>query len=101
MVDKKEDPNAFTILCTISVYQFSKVLWDLEININLMPLEIFEQLGLETPSPTTMMLLMADRSIKMSVGIFYDALVIVDKFIFLANFVILDCELDIEIPIIL
>lgn len=34
-------------------------------------------------------------------GILYDVLVRVDKFIFLVNFVILECELDFEIPIIL
>jgi len=44
---------------------------------------------------------MADRSIKHLVGILYDLLVKVDWFIFLVDFVILDCEIDAEIPIIL
>ncbi|XP_049352591.1 uncharacterized protein LOC125817043 [Solanum verrucosum] len=48
-----------------------------------------------------MRLLMADRSIKHPVGILYYILVKVDQFIFLADFVILDCEIDAEILIIL
>ena len=44
---------------------------------------------------------MADRSIKRLVGILYDVLVKVSTFIFLADFVILDCEVDFEVPIIL
>ncbi|XP_049354290.1 uncharacterized protein LOC125818786 [Solanum verrucosum] len=58
------------------------------------------QLGLGEPKSTTMRLLMADRSIKHPIGILYDILVKVDRFIFPANFVILDCEIDVEIPII-
>ncbi|KAK4734103.1 hypothetical protein R3W88_008364 [Solanum pinnatisectum] len=48
-----------------------------------------------------MRLLMADRSIKHPVGILYDILVKVDRFIFPADFVILDCEIDADILIIL
>jgi len=44
---------------------------------------------------------MDDRSIKRPIGILYDILVKVDKFILLADFVILDCEIDAEVPIIL
>ncbi|XP_015167845.1 uncharacterized protein [Solanum tuberosum] len=87
LVQKKEDPCAFTIPCTIG--------------INLMPLAIYEKLGLGVPKPTTMMLMMADRSVKRSVGILCDVLVKVDTFIFPADFVILDCKVDFEVPIIL
>jgi len=44
---------------------------------------------------------MDDRSIKRPIGILYDILVKVDKFIFSADFVILDCEIDVEVPIVL
>lgn len=50
--------------------------------------------------PTNMCLLM-DHTIKWPVGIIYDALVKVDKFIFSSKFVILDCEVYFEVPIIL
>ncbi|XP_060195147.1 uncharacterized protein LOC132624376 [Lycium barbarum] len=101
LVQKNEDPGDFTSLCTIRIYKFAKALCDLGESINLMPLAIFNKLGLGTPRPTTMRLLMADRTMKKPVGILYDVFVRVDRFIFLADFVILDCEVDFEVPIIL
>ena len=47
-----------------------------------------------------MRLLMADRTVKRPIGILHDMLVKVESFIFLADFVILDCEVDFEVPII-
>ncbi|XP_070025615.1 uncharacterized protein [Nicotiana sylvestris] len=44
---------------------------------------------------------MADRTMKRPLGIIDDFLVWVDKFILPADFVILDCEVDYEVPIIL
>ena len=44
---------------------------------------------------------MADRTVKRSIGILHVVLVKVESFIFLADFVILDCEVDFEVPIIL
>ncbi|KAK4721407.1 hypothetical protein R3W88_011640 [Solanum pinnatisectum] len=100
-ITKKEDPGAFIILCTIGMLQFAKALCDLGASINLMPYAIYKQLGLGEPKTTTMRLLIADRSIKHPMGILYDILVKVDRFIFPADFVILDYEIDAEIPIIL
>ena len=48
-----------------------------------------------------MRLLMADRTVKKPIGILHDVLVKVESFIFPADFVILDCEVDFEVPIIL
>ncbi|XP_070010628.1 uncharacterized protein [Nicotiana sylvestris] len=44
---------------------------------------------------------MADQSMKRPLGIIDDVLVRVNKFILPADFVILDCEVDFEVPIIL
>ncbi|XP_070049176.1 uncharacterized protein [Nicotiana tomentosiformis] len=44
---------------------------------------------------------MVDRTMKRPLGVIEDVLVRVDKFIIPANFVILDCEVDYEAPIIL
>ncbi|XP_049392726.1 uncharacterized protein LOC125857097 [Solanum stenotomum] len=49
LVQKKEDPGAFTILCTIGSISFAKALCDLGANINLMPLAIYKKLGLGVP----------------------------------------------------
>ncbi|KAK4713357.1 hypothetical protein R3W88_019264 [Solanum pinnatisectum] len=101
LIKKREDPGTFTILYTIGMLQFAKALCDLGASINLMPYAIYKQLGLGEPKATTMRLFMADCSIKHPVGILYDILVKVDWFIFLANFVILEREIDAEIPNIL
>ena len=48
-----------------------------------------------------MRLLMADRTVKRPIGILHDVLVKVESFIFLVDFVILDCEVDFQVTIIL
>ncbi|KAK4737370.1 hypothetical protein R3W88_001067 [Solanum pinnatisectum] len=101
LIKKRKDPGEFTIRCTISMLKFAKALCNLGASINLMPYGIYKQLGLGEPKPTIIRLLMADRSIKHHVGILYDILVKVYRFIFPADFVILDCEIDAEIPTIL
>ena len=50
--------------------------------------------------PSAMRLLIDDRTVKSSIGILHDVLVKVESFIFPANFVILDCEVDFEVTII-
>ena len=59
LVQKKEDPSAFTIPCTIGLLHFAKVLCDMRESINLMPLSIYKKLDLGYPKPTTMRLVMA------------------------------------------
>ncbi|KAK4729541.1 hypothetical protein R3W88_022529 [Solanum pinnatisectum] len=101
LVQKKEYPGAFTITCTIGKMHFAKALCDLGASINLMPLSIYKKLGLGAPKPTAMHLLMADRPVKKPIGVLQDVLVKVGSFIFPADFVILDCKVDFEVPIIL
>ena len=101
LVQKKEDPGAFTIPCTIGLLHFAKALCYLGKNINFMPLSIYKKLGLGEPKTTTMQLLMTDRKVNRTIRILHDVLVMVDSFIYLVYFVIIDCEVDFEVPIIL
>ena len=101
MPQKLKDPGSFTIPCAIGNSIFEKALCDLGASINLMPLSIFRKLGLGEARPTTISLQLADRSIKHPRGVIEDVLVKVDKFIFPADFVVLDMEEDKEIPLIL
>ncbi|XP_049399684.1 uncharacterized protein LOC125863693 [Solanum stenotomum] len=94
IVLRKDDPWDFTIPCIIGICTFAKALCDLGASVNLMPLMIFNKFGLDELNPTNMRLLMDDRSIKRSVGVVYDMLVKVDKFVFPDDFVVLDCEID-------
>ena len=66
-----------------------------------MLVSIYKKVDLGDPKPTVMWLLMADRTVKRPIGILYDVLVNMELFIFPADFVILDCEVDFEVPIIL
>ena len=45
--------------------------------------------------------LMADRKMNRPIGTIHDMFMKVESFIFLLDFVILDCEVDFEVPIIL
>ncbi|XP_070050388.1 uncharacterized protein [Nicotiana tomentosiformis] len=101
MAPKLEDPSAFTIPCTTGSAEFAKSLCDLGENINLMPYSVFKTLGIGQPRPTSMRLQMADHTMKRSLGVIEDVLVRVDKFILPTYFVILDCEVNYEVPIIL
>jgi len=51
--------------------------------------------------PTRMTLQLADRSIKYPYGIVEDMIVKVDKFLFPVDFVVMDMEEDVEVPLIL
>ncbi|XP_070054323.1 uncharacterized protein [Nicotiana tomentosiformis] len=101
MAPKLEDPGAFTIPCTIGSADFAKALCDLGASINLIPYPVFKTLGIGQPRPTSMRLKMADRTMKRPLGIIDDVLIRIDKFILPVDFVILDGEVDYEVPIIL
>ncbi|XP_070025942.1 uncharacterized protein [Nicotiana sylvestris] len=96
-----EDPGAFTIPCTIGSADFAKALCDLGASINLMPYSVFKILGISQLRATSTRLQMMDPTMKRSLGIIDDVLVRVDKFILPANYVILNCKVDYEVPIIL
>ncbi|GJU64913.1 reverse transcriptase domain-containing protein [Tanacetum coccineum] len=70
-------------------------------SINLLPHSIYKKLGLEALTPTRMTLELANRSITHPMGIAEDVVVRVDGFTFLADFVVVNFELDPRVPIIL
>ncbi|KAK8635169.1 hypothetical protein V6N13_023046 [Hibiscus sabdariffa] len=98
---KKTDPGSFTIECFIGHNYPTKALCDPGASINLMPKSVFQKLGIGEAKPTTVMLQLADHSYVQPEGKIEDILVKVDKFIFPADFLILDCEADEYAPIIL
>ena len=101
LVQKKEDPSAFTIPYTVGPLHFEKALCNLGASINIMSFLIYKKLGLGDPKPTVMRLLMADQTVKRPIGILHSVLAKVESFIFPADFVILDCEVDFQVSIIL
>ena len=72
LVQKKTDPGAYTIPCTIGLLHFARALSDVGASINLMPLSIYKKLSLGDPKPTAMRLLMAYQMVKRPIGILHD-----------------------------
>ena len=101
MPEKLKDLGSFTISCSIGTKYSDKVFFNLGVNINLMSLSVFKQLGVGEVRLTTVTLQFADRSHAYLESKIEDALVKVDKFIFLVDFIVLDFEADKEVPIIL
>jgi len=60
--------------------------------VNLLPYSVFQNLNLGELKPTSITLLLADKSVKVSRGIVEDMLVQVDKFIYLVDFIVLDTQ---------
>ncbi|XP_016485221.1 uncharacterized protein LOC107805662 [Nicotiana tabacum] len=98
---KLKDRGSFTIPVRIGEFDVGRALCDLGASINLMPLSVFKQLGLGAPRPTTVMLQLVDRSYVYLEGVIEDVLLQIGKFIFPADFIILDYVADELVPIIL
>ncbi|KAL4317842.1 hypothetical protein GQ457_18G008230 [Hibiscus cannabinus] len=98
---KKTDPGSFTIECFIGHNYPTKALCGPGASINLMPKSVFQKLGIGEAKPTTVMLQLENHSYVQPEGKIEDILVRVDKFIFHADFLILDCETNTYAPIIL
>nr|GEV47493.1 reverse transcriptase domain-containing protein [Tanacetum cinerariifolium] len=78
-----------------------KALADLGASINLMPLSVWKKLGLPDLIPTCMTLELANHAICTPDGITRDVFIPVGKFIFPADFVVVDYESDPRVPLIL
>ncbi|GJT51733.1 reverse transcriptase domain-containing protein [Tanacetum coccineum] len=74
---------------------------DLGASINMMPLSIWMKLSLLELTPTQMILELADRSTTSPSGIAEDVFIKVEKFHFLADFVVVDYVVDPRVPLIL
>ncbi|GJT68157.1 reverse transcriptase domain-containing protein [Tanacetum coccineum] len=91
---KLGDPGSFLIPCNFNKAFSCNALAYLGASINLMPYSLYAELSLETLKPTKMSVRLADRSFQYPVGIAENMPVEVGKFIFFADFVILEMEED-------
>nr|GEW77014.1 reverse transcriptase domain-containing protein [Tanacetum cinerariifolium] len=99
--EKLGDPDKFLI-----PYDFPRMaeflaLADLSASINLMPLSVWNKLSLLDLSPMCMTLELVDRSISRPVGVAKDVFIKVGTFHFLADFVVVDFDVDPRVPLIL
>ncbi|GJU08493.1 reverse transcriptase domain-containing protein [Tanacetum coccineum] len=99
--EKLGDPDKFLIPCDFSELDECLALADLGASFNLMPLSIWKKLSLPELTPTQMILELADRSTTRPSGIAEDVFMKVEKFNFLADFVVVDYVVDPRVPLIL
>ncbi|XP_019231129.1 PREDICTED: uncharacterized protein LOC109211983 [Nicotiana attenuata] len=94
---KLKNPGCFTILLAIGKHVVGRALCDLRASITLIPLSMFKQPDLGAARPTTITLQLANWSLAVPEGIIEDVLVRLGKFIFPAEFIILDYMADDEV----
>ena len=102
---KYKDPGCPIISCVIGDTFIDKALLDLGASVNLLPLSVYQALGLGELKDTSITLQLADRSVKTPKGIIEDVLIKVGNFVFPIDFVVLETEpvknMKNQIPIIL
>jgi len=98
---KLKDPGSFSVPCAIGSEIVKKVMCDLGASASLMPLSLFERMGIGELKSTRMTLQLADRSVKYPAGIVEDVPVKVGEIYIPANFVVMEIEEDSQAPILL
>ncbi|GKA12135.1 reverse transcriptase domain-containing protein, partial [Tanacetum coccineum] len=99
--EKLGDPGKFLIPCDFPRMDVCHALADLGASINLMPLSIWKNLSLPELTPIRMTLELSDRSITRPKGVAEDVFVKVGKFHFPTDFVVVDFDADLRVPLIL
>src|ERR1044072_2878963 len=97
---KMKDLGKFMLSVEFEGKEESSGLIDLGASVNLMPLSMFERLDIGELKSTRMQLHLADGSIVTPWGVCEDVLLKVGKFVFPADFVILDMKVDMAMPLI-
>ena len=97
----QKDPGVSMISCSIYDKHYEQCLCDLGASMNIMPKVIFKELQYPALSPTTMLMQLADSSIRYPEGIVENMLVRVRDSFILANFVVMDIEGDLGVELIL
>ncbi|XP_050897072.1 uncharacterized protein LOC127103874 [Lathyrus oleraceus] len=98
---KHKDPRSVTVPWTIKDKTFKKVLIDSGASVSLMPLSVYQRLGIRTVNDTRTVLKFADHSINNAYEVAEDVLVTMEQFSFPVDFVIMDILEDEKTPIIL
>ncbi|XP_013632712.1 PREDICTED: uncharacterized protein LOC106338231 [Brassica oleracea var. oleracea] len=89
---KLEDPGSFTLPCAIGQLAFERCLCDLGASVSLMPLSIAKRLGFTQYKKCRLSLVLADRSVKIPIGILEDLPVMDGNFKIPTDFVVLEMD---------
>ncbi|XP_057997167.1 uncharacterized protein LOC131176072 [Hevea brasiliensis] len=98
---KLKDPGSFSIPCCIGNMNIDETFCDLGASVSLMPLLICQKLNVRELRPIIISLQLADKFVKYTIGILENIPIKVGKFFILVDFVVLEMEEDVQIPIIL
>ncbi|CAN6462700.1 unnamed protein product [Victoria cruziana] len=94
---KLEDPGAPIILYVIGHIHIERTLLDLGASVNILLGYFYDAFQLEGLKPTSMTFQLADRSEKAPRGVLEDVPLMIEDFVFLVDFMILDMEgMDVE-----
>ncbi|GJS34740.1 reverse transcriptase domain-containing protein, partial [Tanacetum coccineum] len=99
--EKLGDNGRFFIPCNFPKLVECLALADIGASINLMPLSVWKKLSILELTPTRMTLELANRSFAYPIGVAEDVFVKVGKFHFLADFIVVDYNVDPRVPLIL
>ncbi|GJX54703.1 reverse transcriptase domain-containing protein, partial [Tanacetum coccineum] len=99
--EKLGDPGKFLIPFDLSELEECMAIADLGASINLMPLTVWKKLMFPEIIPTRMTLELVNQSVTYPSGIAVDVFVQVGKFMFPADFVVIDYYVDPRVPLIL
>ncbi|XP_021690262.2 uncharacterized protein LOC110671941 [Hevea brasiliensis] len=95
LLPKLKDLESFSIPCLIGNMNIDKASCDLEVDVSLMPLSIYQKLNVGELRPTTISLQLADRSVKCPIGILENIPIKVKSFFIPVDFIVLEMEEDV------
>ncbi|XP_021746221.1 uncharacterized protein LOC110712109 [Chenopodium quinoa] len=98
---KLGDPGSYAILVKIGDLEAMDALCDLGASVSLMPYSIAKSLKFGDLKPIIMSLQLADRTVRLPLGILEDVPVQVGRVFFLCDFVVMEMEEDTRVPLIL
>ncbi|XP_021840951.1 uncharacterized protein [Spinacia oleracea] len=101
MPPKLKDPGSFSIPCAIQTLEIGNALCDLGASVSLMPYSVFAKLEVGDLVPTNITLQLAEHSVKYPIGKVEDVPLRVGRFFIPVDFVVLDIDEDVHVPIIL
>ncbi|KAJ0962201.1 hypothetical protein J5N97_030029 [Dioscorea zingiberensis] len=99
--NKLKDLGSFVVPCILGEGVTKKALADSGASINVMPYKLYMKLSLEKPKPTGMTLEFAHQSMRRHKGIAEDVLVQINQLVFPIDFILLDIDDEVDVPIIL
>ncbi|KAG7531272.1 hypothetical protein ISN44_Un47g000010 [Arabidopsis suecica] len=98
---KLGDPGSFTLPCSLGPLVFNNSLCDLGASVSLMPLSVAKKLGFNKFKPSSIHLILADRSVRVPHGMLEDLPVKIGSVEIPTDFVVLEMDEEPKDPLIL